>query len=136
MKTRDWWRSLGRQFLSVLAGYATMILVAPTITWLLRLVLPVARDPSPPTLYAIVDLTYSLGAVAAGGAVCAYVARRWTSPIVLATVVLILGIATAFSGLDVAHPDWYTWGSALLSPVAVLLGTVLALKARAGSLHG
>lgn len=123
------WRGLG----AVLAGLLSMMIMAPAITALLRLVWSAARNPDPPTWYLAVDLTYALGATALGGLVCAYVARQRTAPLVLAGIVLVLGLATIVAGLDTSHPWWYQWGSAILGSGAVLLGARLRLRARAVS---
>jgi hypothetical protein len=105
-----------------------MMILAPTITAVLRRFWSVARAPNPPDWFLVVDLAYALGAMAVGGLVCAWIARRSMPPLVLAGVVLVLGVATAWAGLDPAHPGWYLWSVAVLSPIAVLTGARVLLR--------
>lgn len=121
---RGTWRAIG----AVVAGALSMMVIAPTITALLRRIWSVAREPNPPDWFLVVDLAYALGAMAVGGLVCAWIARRTTPPLVLAGVVLALGVATAWGGLDAAHPGWYLWSAAVLSPIAVLTGARVLLR--------
>ena len=44
-------RAVGQGVLAFVAGYATMLVVSPTITALLRWVWPVARRATPPDWY-------------------------------------------------------------------------------------
>lgn len=120
--------AVGRAVLAFAAGYVTMLVVAPTITALLRRVWPVARQPSPPDWYLVLDLGYSLGAMALGGFVTAWIARRFGAPLALAGAILAVGLATVVAGLDPVHPVWYVWLTALLGPVAVVAGAAVRLR--------
>ena len=105
-----------------------MLVVSPTITAVLRLILPVARMETTPDWYLAIDLSYSIGAMALGGYVSAWIARRFGPPATLAGAVLVLGLTTAVAGLDSVHPAWYVWLSGLLGPFAVLAGAALRLR--------
>lgn len=120
--------AVGRAVLAFVAGYVTMLVVSPTITALLRRVWPVARQPSPPNWYLVLDLGYSLGAMALGGFVSAWIARRFGAPLALAGAILVLGLATVVADLDPVHPAWYLWLTALLGPVAVVVGAAVRLR--------
>jgi hypothetical protein len=118
-------------FLSLLAGFATMVILVILITALLVRLTPgwVGEEGKPRPGYAFVNLGYSFLAAAAGGYVTA-----WASPANPLIHVLVLGIVVlAMSALSALQskgkqPVWYALTLLALTPLGVLAGGLVRLR--------
>jgi hypothetical protein len=121
-----------RAFLALLAGFATMALLIMVLTALLVKLTPSwVGDPGKPKPgYIFVNLGYSFLAAAAGGYVTACAAQRNPLIHVLALAITVLALA-ALSALQQRgqQPIWYVLALVALSPLGVLAGGLVRLRA-------
>jgi hypothetical protein len=121
-----------RAFLSLAAGFATMALLVIVFTALLTKLTPswVGERGKPNAGYMFVNLGYSFLAAAAGGYVTAWIAQRNPLVHVLALGITVLTLA-ALSALQARgqQPIWYALVLIALSPLGVLAGGLVRLRA-------
>lgn len=121
-----------RAFLALVAGFATMALLVTMVTVLLQRLTPdwVVRDGRPKPGYIFVNLGYSFLAAAAGGFVTAWIATQNPLIHVLALAIIVLLLA-ALSALQQRgnQPVWYLLVLVALTPVGVLVGGLIRLRA-------
>lgn len=121
-----------KAFAALAAGFAAVMVVALGLRALLRAVAPdlalPTRHPGPG--YTIANLGGSLLAAAAGGYATAAAARGNPLVEVLALAIIILAIA-ALSALQSrgGYPVWYQLAQVAISPVGVLGGGLVRLRA-------
>ena len=118
-------------FLALLAGFATIAIIAILMAALLSRFTPswVGQQGSPRPGYVFVNLGYSLLAAAAGGYVTAWAsaANPLVHVLVLALVVLALGGLSALQSRG-KQPVWYALALLAISPLGVLAGGLVRLK--------
>ena len=128
---------MGRSILAVIAGYFTMLIA---VTGAIGFLFLVAFDEFPsepgaaytgPAWVLWAELGVSAFAAAAGGYVCAWVARR--RPLAhagaLTAVVVVLGIVSAFAEAGL-KPLWSTIGVVVVAIPAITMGAWLRARAR------
>ena len=119
-------------FLAMLAGFATMALLVAIMTALLQKLTPswVGTPEKPSPGYIFVNLGYSFLAAAAGGYVTAWLAQANPLIHVLALAIAVLLLA-ALSVLQQRgqQPVWYLLTLVALTPVGVLAGGFIRLRA-------
>ena len=119
-------------FLALLAGFVTMAILVTVITVLLQRLTPdwVAQNGRPKPGYIFVNLGYSFLAAASGGYVCAWIAGQNPLVHVLALAITVLLLA-ALSALQQRgrQPVWYLLTLVALTPVGVLVGGLIRLRA-------
>jgi len=119
-------------FLSLLAGFATMTLLAIGLSLLVKRMVPSWRgaEGKLPPGSAFVNLGSSFLAAAAGGYVTAWVAVA-ANPLVLvlALAMVVLAMA-ALSALQARgkQPVWYALALVAISPVGVLAGGLVRVR--------
>jgi len=119
-------------FLALLAGFATMAVLVAMATALLRKFAPdwVETTSTPKSAYVFVNLGYSFLAAAAGGYVTAWIAQH--NPLIhtlaLAIAVLLLAALSALQQRG-QQPVWYLLSLVGLTPVGVLVGGLIQLRA-------
>jgi hypothetical protein len=119
-------------FLAMLAGFATMAVLVAIMTALLQKLTPswVGTPGKPSPGYIFVNLGYSFLAAAAGGYVTAWLAQANPLIHVLALAIAVLLLA-ALSALQQRgqQPVWYLLTLVALTPVGVLAGGFIRLRA-------
>lgn len=136
---------MGRSFLALLSGYATIVLVVLVLTPLAaRLLIPAemlaAKPPQLTTAYLASNFVYGFGAAMLGGWLTAMMAPR--KPMAhagaLALVLLafaVLGTVGAASGgaeaaIATGQPSWYGPGTAVVGILGALAGGWLRSRGR------
>jgi hypothetical protein len=118
-------------FLALLAGFAIMTLIIIAVTAALTKLAPAwARSEGRPApSYALVSLTYTFAAAAAGGYITAWAAREnfLADVLALAVVVLILGALSALQ-MRGRQPVWFQIAQVTISPLGVMAGGLLRLR--------
>jgi hypothetical protein len=122
---------IARAFLSLLAGFATTVLIVIVVTALLQRLAPewVGTDRRPRAGYAFVNLGYSFLAAAAGGYVTAWAAgaSALRNILALAVVVLVLGAIGALQSRG-RQPAWYQLMLLVIGPFGVVAGGLVRLR--------
>jgi hypothetical protein len=119
-------------FLALLAGFVTMAALVAMATAFLRNLTPdwVEISGTPKPAYVFVNLGSSFLAAAAGGYVTAWIAQH--NPLVhtlaLAITVLLLAALSALQQKG-QQPVWYLVALVALTPVGVLVGGLIRLRA-------
>jgi len=118
-------------FLSLLAGFAAVLLLVLALRALLQWLAPsmAAQDPYPGPGYTVVNLGASLLAGTAGGYVTAWVGSGNPMVYVLALGIIVLALS-ALSALQARgqQPVWYQLLQVAISPLGVLAGGLLRLR--------
>ena len=121
-----------RAFLALLAGFATMAVLAMAVTALLHRLAPewAGAEGRPKPGYAFVNLGTSFLAAAAGGYVTARMpaANPLILVLVLAMVVLAMAALSALQARG-TQPIWYALSLLAFMPLGVLAGGLLRLRA-------
>ena len=119
-------------FVALVAGFATVAILIAVVTALLRRLAPewVESSPTPALAYVFVNLGYSFLAAAAGGYVTAWIASHNPLVHVLALAIAVL-LLSALSALQQRgqFPIWYLLALIALTPVGVLAGGLIRLRA-------
>ena len=119
-------------FLALLAGFVTMAALVAMATAFVRKLTPdwVEISGTPKPAYVFVNLGSSFLAAAAGGYVTAWIAQH--NPLVhtlaLAITVLLLAALSALQQKG-QQPVWYLVALVALTPVGVLVGGLIRLRA-------
>jgi len=123
-----------RSFLSVVAGYLSMVVVVGASFAVLLAAVPSVfpSEPGPfdgPAWVLLVELGFSLVAALLGGFVCGLVANRahMRHAIVLASLMLVLGLVSAAMGVGM-KPLWSSLAIAVFPPLATLGGAALRVR--------
>ena len=124
-----------RSLLSILAGYAVMVvLVIPATVIAVKVMLPATAMQSamklkPTTAYLAVNLIYSGLFAVVGGLVTGGLARR--APLAhagaLAVLMLLMGLVSFFQSKGTQQPAWYGVALMVLMPLGALLGGFLQI---------
>ncbi len=119
-------------FLALAAGFVTMAVLVAVLTALLAWLTPswVGEQDKPQPGYIFVNLGYSFLAAAAGGYVTALLAAANPLFHVLALGIIVLALA-ALSALQSKgkQPVWYQLTLVALTPIGVLAGGLVRLRA-------
>ena len=119
-------------FLALLGGFATTAILVALVTFLLRKLVAdwIDSTKNHGPAYVFVNLGYSFLAAAAGGYVTAWIAQH--NPLIhtlaLALVVLLLAALSALQQRG-QHPVWYLLALIAVTPVGVLVGGLVRLRA-------
>jgi hypothetical protein len=119
-------------FLALFAGFVTMAILIGIATVALKKLLPKLVGPTdhPRVGYVAANLGYSLASAIAGGYVTAWLAEN--NPLIhtlaLALIVLLLSALSALQQRGL-QPIWYQLLLVAITPIGVLLGGLLRLKA-------
>jgi hypothetical protein len=119
-------------FLALLAGFLSMAVLVGAATVVLAKLVPewVGAPGHPRAGYIFVNLGYSFAAAMAGGYVTAWLAKD--SPLIhalaLALIVLLLAALSAIQQRG-TQPIWYQLTLIAISPLGVLAGGLVRLKA-------
>jgi hypothetical protein len=119
-------------FIALIAGFITIAVLVTLVTVLLQRLTPdwVVQDGRPKPGYIFVNLGYSFVAAACGGYVTAWIAGHNPLVHVLALAIIVLLLA-ALSALQQRgnQPVWYLLVLVALTPVGVLAGGLIRLRA-------
>ena len=114
-----------RKIMAVLGGYVVMAVVVVAGLLLLGLACGVAlEEQTPPLSYMLCALVVAFGAALAGGFCCRRIDKLGTghTTLVLAGLILVVGVVSAFVEDMAAQPLWYRFGIPVLGSLGVLLG--------------